>query len=105
MTNTYTDDSTFTATLTITSTGFDQMVNINYDMSHDLSNRLENGEPMPAAYSLMRDIGLVLNMMQMSRSLNHTDEELAAKPEAEQMELILDAASEASSTVKTTRLS
>ena len=43
--------------------------------------------------------------MQMTRSLNHTDDELAAKPEAEQMELILDAASEASSTVKTTRLS
>ena len=105
MTNTYTNNDTFTATLTITSTGFDQMVNINYDMSHDLSNRLENGEPMPAAYSLMRDIGLVLNMMQMTRSLNHTDEELAAKSEAEQMELILDAASEASSTVKTTRLS
>lgn len=105
MTNNYTNDDAFTATLNITSTGFEPMVSISYEMSHDLRSRLENGEPMPAAYSLMRDLGLVLNMMQMTESLNQTDEELAAKPEAEQLELILSAASEASSTVKTTRLS
>lgn len=100
-----TDNTTYTATLTITSVGDSPEVSVNVSSEPSAVDRVVEGRGLPAAYSAMRDVQQFINMAGYRESFNMRDEEFFSLPECEQMKVIEEAANSAENTVVVNRMS
>lgn len=100
-----TDNTTYTATLTITSVGDSPEVTIGVTSEPSAVGRVAEGRGLPAAYSAMRDVQQFMHMAGRRESFNMRDEEFFNLPECEQMKVIEEAAKSAENTIVVDRVS
>lgn len=95
----------FVATITITSEDTPaRAVSVQYNLSHDLTDRVMKGEELPAAFLCARDLAQFVNMSRRKESFNMPDEELFNLSQEDQLKAIKEAAESAHNTVLVTRL-
>lgn len=99
------DNNTYTATMTISSVGDSPGVSVEIDTSHDIVDKINRGEMLPASYAAMRDVQRYMRMASAQASANMHDSEFFSLPEEEQMALIEEAARDADKTIVVDRVS
>lgn len=88
-----TDTTTYTATITITSTGDDSAINVGVSTDPSAVSRVVEGRGLPAAYQAARDIQRFISLTSSEhRSFNMTDRELECLSEEDRMAAIREAA-------------
>lgn len=99
-----TDTTTYTATITITSIGDDNSINVGVSTDPSAVPRVKAGKGLPAAYEAARDIQRFIDLTtKQRRSFNMNDHEFNQLDEDSQMAAIRAAAEEASSTIRVVR--
>ena len=99
-----TDTTTYTATLSISSTGESNKVEINVSTEPSAVPLLREGKQLPAAYQAMRDVQKFIHAASSRGSFNMDDDEFFNLPAHEQMDVIKRVAAEAEDTVVVSRV-